>query len=121
VEICGTPYTVDTGGGSGEVVQDCQYEVYDEWCSYSALDWQIVDTATVSGMDLSPFWPEVALGEGEEYGEGEEQYQVVFATEDGLIRYEPGDASEFAQFEVGSLWLLDVNALGAILGIEPAY
>jgi hypothetical protein len=121
VEVCGTPYTVDTGGGYGEVVQDCQYEVYDEWCSYTALDWQVVDTATVSGMDLSPYWPEVALGEGEQYGEGEEQYHVVFATEDGLVRYEPGDASEFAQFEPGSLWMLEVNALGAILGIESAY
>jgi hypothetical protein len=72
-------------------------------------------------MDLSPYWPEASLGEGEQFGDGEEQYQVVFATEDGSIRYEPGDADEFAQFEVGSQWLLEVNALGAILGIEPAY
>jgi ribosomal protein L40E len=119
-ETCGTPYTVDSGSGFGEVVQDCVYEVYDEWCSYTAVDWQVVDTAVETGEDLSPTWPEVVLSEGQQEGEGEERYQVVFSTEDGPVEYELSDAAEFTQFEIGSEWVLELNALGAILAIEPA-
>ncbi len=43
-EVCGTPYTVDQGTGFGEVVQDCVYQVYAEYCSYTILDWQVVNT-----------------------------------------------------------------------------
>jgi len=119
-EVCGTPYTVDTGSGFGEVVQDCEYQVYDEWCSYTALDWQTVDTVTQTGEDLSPFWPEVSLQSNERLGDGEEGYRVVFGTPDGEYQYEPADASEFVQFGAGSEWILEVNALGSIVSIEPA-
>jgi len=119
-EVCGTPYTVDTGSGYGEVVQDCEYQVYAEWCSYTALDWQTVDTVTQTGEDPSPFWPEVTLAGDERFGEGVESYRVVFATPDGEYEYEPADAAEFGWYEVGSAWLLEVNALGSIVSIEPA-
>jgi hypothetical protein len=119
-EVCGTPYTVDTGSGYGEVVQDCEYQVYDEWCSYTALDWQTADTVTQSGTDTNPFWPEVTLSDGQRLGEGEETYSVVFATPDGELEYEPGSETEFTQFEIGGEWILEVNALGSIVSVEPA-
>jgi hypothetical protein len=119
-EVCGTPYTVDSGSGFGEVVQDCEYQVYDEWCSYTALDWQTVDTVTQTGEDGNPFWPEVSLAGDQRLGEGEEVYRVVFSTPDGEVEYAPADATEFLRFEDGSGWLLEINGLGSIVSIEPA-
>jgi hypothetical protein len=118
-EVCGTPYTVDTGSGYGEVVQDCEYQVYDEWCSYTALDWQTVDTVTQTGNDANPFWPEVSLASNEQLGEGEESYQIVLVAAGETYEYAPADATEFSQFEIGSAWRLQVNALGSIVSIEP--
>ncbi|HKJ27328.1 MAG TPA: zinc finger protein, partial [Anaerolineales bacterium] len=51
VEICGTPYSVDTGGGYAEVVQDCIYEIYDDYCTYTVIEWGAVDTVSVAGQD----------------------------------------------------------------------
>ncbi len=119
-EVCGTPYTVDTGSGFGEVVQDCEYEVYDEWCSYTALDWRVVETMTQTGEDTSPFWPEATLADDQRLGEGEESYRVFFSTPDGEVEYEPGSATEFSQFETSTEWVLEINGLGAIVSIEPA-
>ncbi len=119
-EVCGTPYTVDTGGGYGEVVQDCVYDVYDEWCSFVQQEWTTVDTVTASGTDLSPYWPEVSLTAGEREGEGQESYQVVLWTEQGSYEYTPSDATEFSQFQIGSQWLLNVNSFGTLVSVEPA-
>ena len=52
VEVCGTPYTVDTGTGVGEVVQDCVYEIYDELCTYTELQWRDFDLITLTGDDF---------------------------------------------------------------------
>ena len=119
-EVCGTPYTVDTGGGFGEVVQDCAYEVYDEWCSFVQQEWTAVDTVTASGTDLSPYWPEVSLATGQRQGEGQEGYEVVLQTSQGSYDYTPSAAAEFSQFQIGSQWLLNVNAFGTLVSVEPA-
>ncbi len=48
-EVCGEPYTVDTGTGIGEVVQDCEYQVYADYCSYMIDEWQVVNTLVSEG------------------------------------------------------------------------
>jgi ribosomal protein L40E len=118
-EICGTPYTVDTGSGYGEVVQDCRYEVYEDWCEYQVEEWQVVDQVVQSGSDLNPRWPVTQLDVGQRKGEGEERYEVVFDTDGGTYSYITSDPAEFAQFRPGSQWLLKVNKLGAVVDVEP--
>ncbi len=119
-EICGTPYTIDKGSGYGEVVQDCQYEVYEEWCEYSVEELQAVDQIVQSGNDLNPVWPAVTqLAAGQQAGEGKETYEIVFDTDGGTYTYTTSDPAEFAQFQDGSQWLLKVNKLGAVVSVEP--
>jgi hypothetical protein len=120
IEICGTPYTIDEGTGYGEVVQDCMYEVYDDFCTYAVMDWVIVDQVTVSGTNLNPYWPELSLTADQQAGEGESEYLVQFQTGDGTFRYAPADALEFEQYTPGSNWVLEVNRLGGVSVVEPA-
>ena len=120
VEVCGTPYTVDTGTGYGEVVQDCVYEVYDDWCEYTVQDWVGVDTLVLTGNDLNPTWPDIGVSASRREGERGETFQVVFATEERTYTHSVSDPDAFRQFEIGSRWVLTTNKLGGITSIEPA-
>jgi ribosomal protein L40E len=119
-EVCGTPYTVDKGTGHGEVVQDCQYEVYADWCKYTAREWKQVDTVTLSGQDYSPRWPAPAFGAQQREGDQRQSYKVVFETEEKNYTYETSDPDEYSQYQVGSRWILKVTALGGVRSAEPA-
>jgi len=119
-EVCGTPYTVDTGTGFGEVVQDCVYEVEEDWCTYSDMDWQAFDVMTLTGTDLDPQWPQVSLQEDQREGEAKESYEVTFNSDGSSLTYTASDASEYSQFELGSTWILNVNALGGVVSVEAA-
>jgi predicted nucleic acid-binding Zn ribbon protein len=118
VEVCGTPYTVDTGTGAGEVVQDCEYEVYEDFCTYTVVDWLKFDEVTLSGSDLNPQWPDVNLQTDQKEGEPEESYEVTFYSDGKTYDYSVTDASEFSQYTIGSTWLLNVNALDAVVSVE---
>jgi hypothetical protein len=118
-QVCGTSYTVDKGSGYGEVVQDCQYQVYAEWCKYTVKEWQKVDTATLSGKDLNPRWPEPQLGANQRAGEREEVYEIVFDNDGKKYTYQTRDAAEFAQCQIGSRWILKVNTFGQVNSIQP--
>jgi hypothetical protein len=117
-EVCGTPYTIDSGSGYGEVVQDCVYEVHEEWCTYTDVRWEQVDVVTVTGDDLQPIWPEVTLGSAQREGEAEESYRVFFDTDEGDYTYFPSDAGEFSQFIKNSEWVLKVNPFDQVLDVE---
>jgi hypothetical protein len=119
-EICGTPYTVDTGSGYGEVVQDCRYEVYEDWCQYTTKELQVVDQVVQRGNDLNPRWPVTRLAVGQQEGQGQESYEVVFDTDGGTYSYITSDPAEFVRFQPGSQWRLKVNKLGAVVSVEPA-
>jgi len=120
VEVCGTPYTVDTGSGYGEVVQDCVYEVYDDRCTYTVPEWTVVDTAVANGIGNLPAWPAMSLASDERLGEKTQTYSVVFVTANDSYTYAPADEAEYAAYVPGSQWLLVINGLGAVTRIEPA-
>ncbi len=117
--VCGTPYTVDTGSGYGEVVQDCQYLVYAEYCQYTAQQWVEVNRAQASGNNLSPAWPTVSLMAGQQEGQRMEAYQVVFSADGKRYEYSTGDYNTFMQFQPGSNWTLKINAMDAVVDVSP--
>ena len=119
VEVCGTPYTKDTGSGYAEVVQDCQYEVYMQHCEYTAQEMQQVDQVQASGSDLAPVWPQVILDSGEQEGEREQKFTVVFLTKDGELTYTTSDEVDFSRFAPGTEWTLVLNGFGNIVSLEP--
>lgn len=118
-EVCGTPYTVDKGSGYAEVVQDCEYQVYADYCKYVAQEWTVVETASLDGDDLAPVWPNPVLSSDERLGAQQEAYTVVFATDAGLKTYTTSDAGEFSQFQIGSAWMLYINKLDVVVSVEP--
>ncbi|MGC1374768.1 MAG: zinc ribbon domain-containing protein [Anaerolineales bacterium] len=117
-EVCSTEL-VDKGNGAAEVVQTCYYEVYDDYCKYTAQQWQQVNQAVARGNDLNPTWPQVSLGAGQREGQRKATYTAQFQTDKGLKEYTTDDETLFGQFQPGSTWTLDINSLGAIVGIQP--
>jgi len=118
-EVCGTPYTKDTGSGYAEVIQDCEYKVYEDYCQYTVQDWQVVDTLQLQGNDLFPQWPDVNLSPSQRMGDQEESYTIVFQTDKGNYSYVTTDEQLFMQCTPGSEWTLVINALGQLISIEP--
>jgi hypothetical protein len=119
-KVCGTPYTVDTGSGFGEVVQDCQYQVYEPWCKYTVREWSVIDTAVLNGQDFTPRWPAIQLALDQKEGEREENYRCIFDADGKTYTYRTSDVDQFSRCEIGSRWTLKVNALNSVTGIEPA-
>ncbi|MEM7343536.1 MAG: zinc ribbon domain-containing protein [Chloroflexota bacterium] len=118
-EVCGTPYTIDQGSGFGEVVQDCEYRVYEDFCEYTIDEWREVDQISTSGNDFSPRWPEPAINNDQRVGERDEDYQVSFSTEQGRYSYSVGNETQYQQYQIGSRWILKVNTFNAVVATEP--
>ncbi len=120
IEVCGTPYNVDTGNGYAEVVQDCEYQVYDQYCKYSQDEWIEVDPGVLTGNDYSPNWPEPSLKEGQRLGESRQEiYKITFNSGDHSYTYQTSDYQLFQKCQVGSSWRLKINSFGAVVSIEP--
>jgi len=118
-EVCGEEYVEDTGTGVGEVVQDCTYEVYDDYCDYTVMEWVVVETVTETGDDLAPFWPDMTLQTDQREGERTEEYTIFFEVDNEDYEYTTSDESLFSLADPGSKWILDVNKLG-VKSAEPA-
>jgi hypothetical protein len=120
-EICGTPYVVDEGSGFGEVVQDCQYEVYEQYCDYTVEEWRQIDSVTVEGQGFNAQWPSLAINRTDQReGERGQVYQVTFNTEQGPVTYSTSNLAEYQQYQVGSRWVLEINGFNNVVSARPA-
>lgn len=119
VEVCGTPYTVDSGSGYAEVVQECEYEIYDSFCTYTLDEWSVVDVVVVTGENFEPNWPEPQLQEGQRLGESrEENYRIYFKSGEDSFVYTTSDLNLFQEASIGSEWTLNINTFGTLVSIE---
>lgn len=119
-QVCGTPYLVDQGNGTAKAVQDCQYEISEQYCSFTRLQWTVIDTIVARGSDLNPNWPPLALQAEQREGNRAQEYRVIFDANGTQYAYQPSDAQEYARFAIGSRWNLELNALGGIVKATPA-
>lgn len=119
VEVCGTPYTVDQGNGYAEVVQDCVYEIYKDYCSYETQDWVLLDTLQTSGSDQYAYWAEYNLNSNQKTGDQSEQYSITLNADGQVYRYQTSDFNFYQQVEYGSEWWIETGLLGGIKNISP--
>ena len=118
-EECGEPYTIDTGTGIGQVVQDCIYRVYEDYCYYETMAWTTIDTLNTSGNDLDPYWPSADLSSTQRFGNRQESYQVYFEADGETFSLTTSELSLYQSAEPGSLWQLEVNQLRNVVSAQP--
>ena len=119
-EVCGTPYTVDTGTGMGRVVQDCEYQVYDDMCSYTTLQLAVINTVVSEGEGFTPKWPVASLAAEQKLGDRRERYVCEFSGDGSNYSYTVRSLDEYEQCQTGSRWKLQVNSFGDVVAAEPA-
>jgi ribosomal protein L40E len=118
-EVCSEERVEDTGTGVGEVVQDCTYEVYDDFCEYTVMEWAEVETVTETGSDLDPYWPSISLTTDQREGDRSESYAITFDADGKDYTYTTSDLDLFIQAQPGTRWELEVNKLGGVKSIIP--
>ncbi len=117
VEVCGEPYTVDTGTGFGEVRQDCEYQIYDRMCSYTTLQWVPVDTVRRAGVGFAPEWPAVGEAPDRRVGDRSERYQCVLEAAGERYTLDLG-YDRWPLCTPGSHWKVEINGLGSLVDAQ---
>jgi hypothetical protein len=111
--------TIDKGNGYSEVVEECHTETQ-QYCSYTVDEWTTIQTYTLEGNDLQPFYDDPSISSGQRLGQESEELTVTFSTTNSEQEtYSPNTISEFQQFTIGSTWTLKMNALGGVVSVEP--
>jgi ribosomal protein L40E len=97
----------------------CEYQVYDDYCSYTVMEWAAVDTAVISGNDLYPAWPDPNLTNDQRLGDNRsETYNVIFNADGETYSYTPDSLNDFQRFEIGNSWNLNVNTFGVVVSVD---
>ena len=118
-EVCGTPYTIDTGTGVGQVVQDCYYRVYEDYCRYEAMGWAVSETLRLNGTDLNALWPTANLTNTQRIGQASETYTIGFSAGSRDYNLQTSNYDLYQAAFPGSEWELEVNQLGGVTSAQP--
>lgn len=120
VEVCGTPYIEDTGTGVGQVVQDCEYQIFEPYCDYRTLAWVAAPAVVAEGTDYNPRWPGAALSDNQREAGRQESYSVLLGGDGDSYELSVDDLEELQDFTPGSRWQIETNGFGQIVDIQPA-
>jgi len=90
-----------------------------DYCDYTVMEWQQINTASLQGTGYSPQWAQPQLVSNQRLGEQQATYTVVFETTNGQSTYTTNDFNLYQQCQVGSRWVLNINTLGDVVSIEP--
>lgn len=115
-EVC-EDKTIDKGNGYAEVVTECHTET-EQYCSYTVDEWKTIQTYDLEGDDLFPVYSDPRLASDQRVGSASDTFTVYFDTADGQLTYSPDTVSEFQQFQFGSTWTINLNALGSVVSVE---
>lgn len=116
-EICSTEI-VDSGDGTGAIVESCVYEVYDNYCSYEIDTWYSANPIIIDGYGAEVMYQLPAISDEQRYGTSTGVFNVFFDTEKGSLTYTTNSLEDYRSFSLGSEWMLSVNNLGEILEIS---
>lgn len=118
-EVCEEPYYVDKGNGFSEKVQDCYYEIYDDYCTYAYQDWDVISVLSDQGNDVNPLIPKTSLTENQKLGDQFVSYSISFADSTGKIyTYVPSSLEEYQQFDINDRYTIELNGFGSIVKME---
>lgn len=118
-EVCEEPYYVDKGNGFSEKVQDCYYEIYDDYCTYAYQDWDVISVLSDQGNDVNPLIPKTSLTENQKLGDQSVSYSISFADSTGKIyTYVPSSLEEYQQFDINDRYTIELNGFGSIVKME---
>ncbi len=115
-EVC-EEKTVDQGNGYAEIVKECHTES-EKYCDYMHDEWTTIQTYDLSGNDNNPVYENPGITSNQRTGESINTLSVTFSTSDGRKEYTPDSVSEFRQYEIGSVWMLNMNAMGGVMSVE---
>jgi hypothetical protein len=80
-------------------------------------EWTTIQTYTLDGNDNFPVYDNPSLTSNQRTGSPAETLTVTFSVPNGQETYSPGSATEFQQFEIGSVWTLKMNAMGGVMSV----
>jgi hypothetical protein len=101
------------------MVQDCEYIVYDDYCSFSVIAILPLRTVVETGRDTNPRWPQPQLAADQQLGQRSERYQIIFEVDGKQYTVTTSTLDEYLRYQAGTEWQVEINGFGDVVSIEP--